>query len=496
MLYRLAETLDAPGPRLGGGLARPRPDRRGPRRPGAALRPRRQRPRARGAPAARGARLRAGAAAARRGARSATPSIRASPRRAGGSPSSRSASGRPSGTCSRRRCCGRTACPTPPTAASCGRRARSRRARSRAGRKRSPRRATGSRRRPRARAPASSGPTAPPSCCARSSAAAARRSEGVLDRARRLAELPALQGIDEPRSSRRRRPGELRRLATGSVLYRTGEARRRGLARRRRASSSSCARRPSATSRWARRSPGTSSARRRSSALPRTCDARARGAATLLGFTPDFFSPEPDRAAWLRYLRARLARRLARLNDLFRQFFPDDAAPPAHGPAGAPAEGGTELSLADRSRSLTTVGLGESDRFLFAVFAEEKHYPADAVIFREGDAGDAIYVIARGRVRISRQISGGEEAFAILSPGRDLRRDGAARARARAARPTPSRTRTPSCSSLPRARFEALEAADPEGCAELSLLLCRLAARRSVETAERLASWRVLAGPG
>jgi len=42
----------------------------------------------------------------------------------------------------------------------------------------------------------------------------------------------------------------------------------------------------------------------------------------------------------------------------------------------------------------------------------------------------------------------------------------------------------------------ALEAADPEGCAELSALLCRLAARRCVETAERLATWRVMAGPG
>jgi hypothetical protein len=28
------------------------------------------------------------------------------------------------------------------------------------------------------------------------------------------------------------------------------------------------------------------------------------------------------------------------------------------------------------------------------------------------------------------------------------------------------------------------------------LALCRLAARRAVETAERLANWRVLAGPG
>ena len=66
-----------------------------------------------------------------------------------------------------------------------------------------------------------------------------------------------------------------------------------------------------------------------------------------------------------------------------------------------------DRSLEDRARSLTSVGLSESDTFLFAVFADEKRYPSESVIFREGEAGDAIYVLARGRVRISRHISGG-----------------------------------------------------------------------------------------
>ncbi len=318
--------------------------------------------------------------------------------------------------------------------------------------------------------------------------------EGVLELARRLAELPALQGFDESAFFSAAAAGDLRRLATGNPLYRSGEAAGevslvvQGVLELVRPT-------PVGDQPMGEAQPGDFVGEEALVGLPRTCDARARGAVTVLGFTPDFFSPEPDRAQWLRYLRSRLARRLARLNDLFRQFFPDDAAPPAHGAAGAPAEGGTELSLADRSRSLTTVGLGESDRFLFAVFAEEKHYPAGGAVFREGDAGDAIYVIARGRVRISRQISGGEEAFAILSPGEifgemallepDSGRSADAVAHEDAV-----------VLELPRGRFEALEAADPEGCAELSNLLCRLAAKRSVETAERLATWRVLAGPG
>jgi CRP/FNR family cyclic AMP-dependent transcriptional regulator len=318
--------------------------------------------------------------------------------------------------------------------------------------------------------------------------------EGVLELARRLAELPVLQGFDESAFFSAAAAGDLRRLATGNPLYRSGEAAGevslvvQGVLELVRPT-------PVGDQPMGEAHPGDFVGEEALVGLPRTCDARARGAVTVLGFTPDFFSPEPDRAQWLRYLRSRLARRLARLNDLFRQFFPDDAAPPAHGPAGTPAEGGTELSLADRSRSLTTVGLGESDRFLFAVFAEEKHYPANGAVFREGDAGDAIYVIARGRVRISRQISGGEEAFAILSPGEifgemALLQPGSGRSADAVAHEEAV------VLELPRARFEALEAADPEGCAELSSLLCRLAAKRSVETAERLANWRVLAGPG
>ena len=319
--------------------------------------------------------------------------------------------------------------------------------------------------------------------------------EGALDRARRLAEIPALQGFDEGALFSAAAAGELRRLGTGNVLYRTGDTAGeislvvQGTLDLVRPT-------PVGDQAMGEAQPGDFLGEEALVGLPRACEARARGAATVFGFAPEFFSPEPDRALWLRYLRSRLARRLVRLNDLFRQFFPDDAAPAARGAgSGASAEAGTELSLADRSRSLTTVGLGESDRFLFAVFAEEMHYPANAAVFREGDAGEAIYVIARGRVRISRQISGGEEAFAILSPGEifgemALLEPGSGRSADAVAHEDAV------VLELSRARFETLEAADPEGCAELSRLLCQLAARRTAETAERLANWRVLAGPG
>jgi len=319
--------------------------------------------------------------------------------------------------------------------------------------------------------------------------------DGILDRARRLAEMPSLEGLDESALFAAAAAGELRRLASGSVLYRAGEPSReisfvvQGAVELARET-------PVGEQAMGEAAAGDLVGEEALLGAPRCSDARAKGPATLLGFTADFFAPEPERAAWLRHLRTRLARRLSRRNDLFKQFFPEDPAGPERHPGAAPpTQHSEELSLEERSRSLGTVGLSESDRFLFAVFAEEKHCPADSVVFREGDFGDAIYVVARGRVRISRQISGGEEAFAILGPGEifgemALLDPGSGRS-------ADARAHEDSVVlELSRERFDALEAADPEGCAQLSALLCRLAARRCVETAERLATWRVMAGPG
>ena len=321
--------------------------------------------------------------------------------------------------------------------------------------------------------------------------------DGILDRARRLSEMPALEGLDEPALFAAAGAGELRRLASGSVLYRTGEPSRE-ISFVVQGSVELVRQTPVGEQPMGEAATGDLVGEEALLGSPRCSDARAKGPATLLGFSSDFFAPEPERAAWLRYLRTRLARRLARRNDLFKEFFPEAAGAPPASPQphpSAPPQHSDELSLEDRSRSLGTVGLSESDRFLFAVFAEEKHCPAGAVVFREGDEGDAIYVVARGRVRISRQISGGEEAFAILGAGEIFGE--MALLDPRAGRSADARAHEEAVVlELSRERFEALEAADPEGCAELSALLCRLAARRCVETAERLATWRVMAGPG
>ncbi len=53
-----------------------------------------------------------------------------------------------------------------------------------------------------------------------------------------------------------------------------------------------------------------------------------------------------------------------------------------------------------------------------ADIARHRDLPAGAVVFREGEPGDEMYVVVVGKVRISKQVPGvGEEALGILEPG-------------------------------------------------------------------------------
>jgi CRP/FNR family transcriptional regulator, cyclic AMP receptor protein len=55
---------------------------------------------------------------------------------------------------------------------------------------------------------------------------------------------------------------------------------------------------------------------------------------------------------------------------------------------------------------------------LIARVATEESHGLGTTIFKHGDAGDKLYLILEGKVRISREVPGmGEEALAVLGPG-------------------------------------------------------------------------------
>src|SRR5579864_2847146 len=53
-----------------------------------------------------------------------------------------------------------------------------------------------------------------------------------------------------------------------------------------------------------------------------------------------------------------------------------------------------------------------------AEVCKEEKYESGVYVFREGEAGNRLYLIVEGEVRISRDVPGsGEEALAVLKPG-------------------------------------------------------------------------------
>jgi CRP/FNR family transcriptional regulator, cyclic AMP receptor protein len=53
-----------------------------------------------------------------------------------------------------------------------------------------------------------------------------------------------------------------------------------------------------------------------------------------------------------------------------------------------------------------------------AEIATHRDLPAGAIVFREGEPGDEMYVVVAGKIRISKRVPGvGEEALGILEPG-------------------------------------------------------------------------------
>jgi CRP/FNR family transcriptional regulator, cyclic AMP receptor protein len=62
--------------------------------------------------------------------------------------------------------------------------------------------------------------------------------------------------------------------------------------------------------------------------------------------------------------------------------------------------------------------LGSDQLKKIAGIATHQDLAAGEVVFREGDPGDAMYVVVAGKVRISKMVQGvGEEALSILGPG-------------------------------------------------------------------------------
>lgn len=79
------------------------------------------------------------------------------------------------------------------------------------------------------------------------------------------------------------------------------------------------------------------------------------------------------------------------------------------------------------TRTMNAAALREIDLFsgltsqhldALSDIVEDRELPAGTAVFREGEQGDELFMIVRGKVRISKRVEGiGEEALAVLEEG-------------------------------------------------------------------------------
>jgi CRP-like cAMP-binding protein len=145
-------------------------------------------------------------------------------------------------------------------------------------------------------------------------------------------------------------------------------------------------------------------------------------------------------------------------------------------------------------RALQRMGVPAETLELLSCRLQSVRYAPEALIFAEGDEGDAMYVVLTGGVRISRDFPGlGEEALAILKEGDafgemalvdDLPRSADARAHGAG------------CSLLliDRACVEAAVGTPTDDGDRFPLALCALLCGRLRQMTDQLVAWRILAG--
>jgi CRP-like cAMP-binding protein len=190
-----------------------------------------------------------------------------------------------------------------------------------------------------------------------------------------------------------------------------------------------------------------------------------------------------------------LARKLRTTNDQLRSFFDPGAAPEnflrlRRTPQPSRQE---RLAASDKVRLFREQGLSRHELVTLAAFSQERRFQEGAYVFREGDPGGEMFIVAEGRAMISQILGGGEEALAILGRGDFFGEmamiEGAPRSADARAHGGPL-----TVLALDRAAVQEVLTMDAAAALEFLQLLCRLLVNRLREIDEKVIGWRILAG--
>ena len=190
-----------------------------------------------------------------------------------------------------------------------------------------------------------------------------------------------------------------------------------------------------------------------------------------------------------------LSRKLRATNESLAQFF-SHGVPPSI-PAGRSARhptGEFHVDIAAKRDLFLEQKLASMEINFLASLSKEKKLQAGETIFREGDAGDAMYVVLEGRVMISKHIPGaGEEALAFLERGDYFGEMALIDNEPRSAEAKASDGGAVVL-AIPREVVNQLLGVQRVSSLRLLRILCSLVAKRLREIDDKIVTWYILAG--
>jgi CRP-like cAMP-binding protein len=166
---------------------------------------------------------------------------------------------------------------------------------------------------------------------------------------------------------------------------------------------------------------------------PRSVDAVAMQASELFVLDPAKLNalgeqdPRFAMALWWTFWRS-LSQKLRSTNERLTKFFSEAGKPlpSIHAPLREPT-GSFRLQLAQKQDLFSEQKLSRMEIHFLASLSKERRLLPGEVLFREGDVGDAMYVVVDGRVRIGKHIPAPARSARLHGARRLVRRDGADR---------------------------------------------------------------------
>ena len=153
------------------------------------------------------------------------------------------------------------------------------------------------------------------------------------------------------------------------------------------------------------------------------------------------------------------------------------------------------IELDKKLEVLQAKGLNTKELHLLARFSNEEIYNQGEYVFREGDLGDRLYIVLRGKVLISKEIAGtGEEALAVLESGdffgemaligNDHHRSADAKAQEQGT----------TVLVITNQVLREILSIDTDSAYQFLSILCRILSQRLQEMHEKVYQWRLISG--